>query len=221
MKLSAPLKYVVLLSMAMCVNTAMALEKKKHPIPIEYYDLSEISLVAAMPAKSGESAIFRDPAGKNHRVKVGSFVSTNHLALASVTSESVTVGRMLEDPEGDWIILPSYEWKIGAPPVQLTLPAWASKVDRDLLGPDEWPITIEAAVRMIISGLSDDEKLRVRNTKKADLALFHHGWGTGIRNHYGLWRGNNKLILSACGSPCHPDNASGSIILAVWAELRK
>jgi hypothetical protein len=41
-----------------------------------------------------------------------------------------------------------------------------------------------------------------------------------IRNRYGLWRGNDKLILSACGQPCHPDDASMKIIEAIWEEFR-
>jgi hypothetical protein len=30
-------------------------------------------------------------------------------------------------------------------------------------------------------GLDDQAKARVRSTKKRDLILFHHGWGTGCR----------------------------------------
>jgi hypothetical protein len=32
----------------------------------------------------------------------------------------------------------------------------------------------------------------------------------------GTWRGNEKLILSACAFPCHADDASGKILEAVW-----
>lgn len=92
----------------------------------------------------------------------------------------------------------------------------------DLLGPDQWPETVDATVKMIISRLSEKDRLTVKNTKREDLILFHHGWGNGIRNDYGLWRGNKKLILSACdGQACHPDDASMKIIEAVWDELQK
>jgi hypothetical protein len=90
-----------------------------------------------------------------------------------------------------------------------------------LLGPDNWPTTVEDTVRDIVARLPAPDKERVKTTKKEDLILFHHGWGTGIRNHYGLWRGNAKLIASACGGPCHPDDASMLIIEAVWQELQK
>lgn len=89
------------------------------------------------------------------------------------------------------------------------------------LGLDQWPATVEDTVHDIVSRMPAEDKERVKDTKKEDLILFHHGWGTGIRNHYGLWSGNERLILSACGRPCHPDDASMRIIEAVWQELRK
>jgi hypothetical protein len=97
--------------------------------------------------------------------------------------------------------------------------AWAA--DDELLGPDKWPTSVAETVRDIVQRLPEKDKELVRTTKKEDLIKFHHGWGTGIRNYYGLWRGNDKLILSACGRPCHPDDASMLIIEAVWAALQK
>ena len=93
--------------------------------------------------------------------------------------------------------------------------------EADVLGPDKWPENVEAAVKLIIADLPEADRKTVRNTRKEDLIKFHFGWGMGIRNHYGLWRGNQKLIASACGKPCHPDDASMKIIEAVWAELQQ
>ncbi|MEW6079270.1 MAG: DUF6794 domain-containing protein [Thermodesulfobacteriota bacterium] len=92
--------------------------------------------------------------------------------------------------------------------------------EKQTLGPDNWPTTVDATVKDIISSLSDKDKETVRNTKKDDLILFHHGWGTGIRNHYGLWRGNDQLREDACGNRCHPDDASMVIIEKVWEALQ-
>ncbi|WAC73759.1 hypothetical protein OU995_03190 [Roseateles sp. SL47] len=89
------------------------------------------------------------------------------------------------------------------------------------LPPEKWPLTVSATVKDLLTRMSAESKATVKDTKKEDLILFHHGWGTGIRNYYGLWRGNQKLIQSACGKPCHPDDASMIIIEAVWAELQK
>ena len=84
-----------------------------------------------------------------------------------------------------------------------------------------WPETLKDAVADILSGMSEADKQKLRTTPKGDLIMFHFGWGMGIRNAYGLWGGNTKLIESACGKPCHPDDASMAIIEAVWAALQK
>ena len=89
------------------------------------------------------------------------------------------------------------------------------------LPPDQWPETVDAVVQDIIKGMPQQDQKRIRETSREDLIQFHHGWGTGIRNYYGLWRGNKKLILSACGKPCQPDDASMIIIEAVWEALQK
>jgi len=99
------------------------------------------------------------------------------------------------------------------------VPATAQE-NQEVLGPGTWPTTVEATVDDIISALSEKNKETVRTTKREDLIKFHHGWGTGIRNHYGLWRGNSKLLESACGGACHPDDASMIIIEAVWNKLQ-
>jgi hypothetical protein len=91
----------------------------------------------------------------------------------------------------------------------------------NVLGPDKWPTTVEETVKDILSEMPEKDKELVRTTKKEDLIKFHHGWGTGIRNYYGLWRGNKKLLESACAKPCHPDDASMLIIEAVWSKLQK
>jgi len=90
-----------------------------------------------------------------------------------------------------------------------------------MLGPGEWPTTVDAVVTDLLNTLSAEDKEMVRKTAFDDLIRFHHGWGTGIRNHYGLWRGNSALIADACGGPCHPDDASMRIIEAVWKALQE
>ncbi|WP_156401236.1 DUF6794 domain-containing protein [Duganella sp. Root1480D1] len=89
-------------------------------------------------------------------------------------------------------------------------------------GPNEYPDSVDAAADMLIARLSEEDRLRVKNTKKDDLVEYHHGWGTSIRNDFGLWAGNEKLLRSAChGEICHPDDASMVIIETVWTRLQK
>ena len=76
---------------------------------------------------------------------------------------------------------------------------------------DTWPKTVDEAASQIVGMLDDDSRARVRSTKKSDLIQYHHGWGTGIRNSLGLWRGNEELLKS-CGQGkiVHPDKCSGA-----------
>ena len=88
--------------------------------------------------------------------------------------------------------------------------------------PEQWPNTLEDAVDKIVKGLTEADKETLRNTAREGLITYHHGWGTGIRNSFGLWRGNEELIRSACGGElCHPDSASMAIIEKVWEAIQK
>ncbi len=96
-----------------------------------------------------------------------------------------------------------------------------TETSQELLGPESWPVTVEETVSDLLPRISLLEKLRLILMKKEDLISLHLGFGTLIRNRYGLWRGNDKLILSACGFRCHPDDASMKIIEAVWDAEHK
>ena len=77
--------------------------------------------------------------------------------------------------------------------------------------------TIADIVADIIENMREADKANVVNTPEADLIQFHHGWGTGIRNHYNLWQ--NPTLVKATGKE-HPDDASMVIIKQVWQTLR-
>ena len=84
---------------------------------------------------------------------------------------------------------------------------------------ETWPRTLEEAVDSIISTMPKKDAPLIMKTPRNDLVKYHHGWGTGIRNAFGLWKGNPELMQSACGKECHPDDASMKIIEAVWDRL--
>ncbi len=96
-----------------------------------------------------------------------------------------------------------------------------NKLAEGILGPDEWPTTVEDTVRDILPRISTIQWLEIKTTSKDNVISLYSEFGVGIRDRYGLWRGNDKLILSACGFRCHPDDASMKIIEAVWQELQK
>ena len=90
-----------------------------------------------------------------------------------------------------------------------------------LLGPENWSVTVEETVSDLLPRISWFVKLKMMLMKKEDTISLHFELGTGICNRYGLWRGNDKLILSACGYRCDPEEASMKIIEAVWRALHK
>lgn len=92
----------------------------------------------------------------------------------------------------------------------------ASIVERDT-----WPTTVDEAARRLVAQLDDKSKELVRTTAKDQLIRFYEGWGRGIRNSLGLWRGNEKL-LESCGrgKKVDPEACSMVIIEAVWTLLQ-
>jgi len=88
------------------------------------------------------------------------------------------------------------------------------------LDPRDWPVTVQDAVRDFLPRVTLFERLKIKLTKKENIVALYIDFGTQIRNRYGLWRGNEKLILSACGYRCHPDDASMKIVEAVWREVQ-
>jgi hypothetical protein len=81
-----------------------------------------------------------------------------------------------------------------------------------------WPTTVEAAVKEILARLPEADRSIIKAMRKEELIKLHFTLGLDIRNRAGLWSGES-LMLSACGTPCHPDDASMRIIEAVWLRL--
>jgi len=104
--------------------------------------------------------------------------------------------------------------------IALTLGSAALQAEEALPDTETWPVSVEAVVIDILSKLPEDEKRAIRDTPRDDLEMFHLGWGKAIRNQYGLSHGNDALCESACGEPCHADDASMIIIEKVWEALQ-
>lgn len=137
----------------------------------------------------------------------------DHIALAPGDERSFFVSW--DEPGKDKRRTRVVHAYIGAPGETPTRPP-RSEVERST-----WPTTVDEAARRIVAELDDESKALVRAMKKDQLIQFHLGWGMGIRNSFGLWRGNVKLIES-CGKGrrLHPDECSMIIIEAVWALLQ-
>ncbi|MEZ5537332.1 MAG: DUF6794 domain-containing protein [Thiolinea sp.] len=104
--------------------------------------------------------------------------------------------------------------------------------------PTQTPETVEQAVKIMLSELSENDKELLRSADKTDLVKFHRTLGAGIRNDFGLLQDNDELREAACavdiseyypikiaqdtGSVhnCHPDQASMAIIVEAWKALQ-
>lgn len=85
---------------------------------------------------------------------------------------------------------------------------------------DEMPKTVSEAVDRLLSAISEVDKALIRGVKKEEMIQFHHSWGQGIRNGFGLWGKNQALISSLPPEQRWADNASMFIIEAVWERLQ-
>lgn len=85
-----------------------------------------------------------------------------------------------------------------------------------------WPVTCDEAVKDVLDNLPSSERKELAAFEKDELIFLHHGFGTAIRNDFGLWAGNSTLIESCSGrTDTHPDEVSMIIIERAWSELQK
>ena len=86
---------------------------------------------------------------------------------------------------------------------------------------EKLPKTVAQAVDFIIARLDpeDIDNFLKHAKKKSDVIMFHHGFGTWVRNELGLWSGNDELLKAT--KRFHPDDASSVILEALWVKLTK
>jgi hypothetical protein len=90
--------------------------------------------------------------------------------------------------------------------------------------PSKPPITVDQAVKRLISELSFKDKTTIANMAEVELSVLHTTIGEHIRNEFGLWSGNSDLLTS-CGffakrEKVREDEASSIIIRELWKRLR-
>lgn len=87
----------------------------------------------------------------------------------------------------------------------------------------KWPETIDEAVGVVLASLTEDDKSKITAMNDSDLVGLHFSLGLWIRNNFGLWQGNQKLMqtIEQQNPGIHPDDASMVIIEAVWDRLQE
>lgn len=83
------------------------------------------------------------------------------------------------------------------------------------------PANLEDCFKELKKMLSPELIEEMKNGKEEDMAQYHHGLGTWIRNNWGLW-GNSRLKKYFNGLGVHhPDDMSGIILTSFWRDLNK
>ncbi len=62
---------------------------------------------------------------------------------------------------------------------------------------------------------------RMRNGREEDMNRYHHGFGTWLRNNWGLWGGSHLARWFSDRGIYHPDDMSGIILRSYWRYLNK
>ncbi len=83
---------------------------------------------------------------------------------------------------------------------------------------NEYPTTVDAAVRLLLSMVEESEQAKIAVMDSEDIYTLHFGLGMWIRNHMGFYAGNDQL-LKATGET-EPDDASMVIMRAFRDRLR-
>jgi hypothetical protein len=90
------------------------------------------------------------------------------------------------------------------------------------IDPDKVPSNVEEAINMFLNALTDEEKQALKGIEEDQVALFHHTWGTLIRNEWSMWEKNTLLTNSFKQiGISHPDDMSGIILTSVHRKLNK
>lgn len=84
-----------------------------------------------------------------------------------------------------------------------------------------WPKSVDEAVEKIVVSLTPESQATLLQTSRKELGKFNLSWGMGIRNGYGLWRGNSALLESCGDREMEPDQCSMIIMMRVWDILHQ
>src|SRR5262245_13166779 len=82
------------------------------------------------------------------------------------------------------------------------------------------PKTMPDAVAYVIASMSQQDRDAVRGCPCEYLGEFHHGLGTWLRNHLGLWGRNSELVANLPVQHRFGDAASRLILEEVWLALQ-
>jgi hypothetical protein len=81
------------------------------------------------------------------------------------------------------------------------------------------PSTLNEAVSRLQSTLPQKDLNTLKSGTEQDLHKYHHGFGTGLRNSWGLWSNSKLSNWFNDKGIHHPDDMSSIIIMSLYREL--
>ena len=83
---------------------------------------------------------------------------------------------------------------------------------------DHNPQTLDEAIDILYRNLDDEERKEIKSV--SDGTPFHHGFGTSVRNGWGLWQGSDlKTFFETTYGLGHADDMSGIILDALVSKV--
>ncbi len=83
------------------------------------------------------------------------------------------------------------------------------------------PVTLESAVTIVVAKLSPSQKSIVRGTAKDNLFMLMPEWGEDVQEQLLLKASNKIQLAKLCGQACLPEEATLTVMRAVWETLQK
>jgi hypothetical protein len=81
------------------------------------------------------------------------------------------------------------------------------------------PENLEDALKELDNMLPSAAKEDIKIIKKSEMNNYHHGFGTYLRNSWGLWKGERLAKFFNSIGINHPDDMSGKVLDSYWDKL--
>lgn len=85
--------------------------------------------------------------------------------------------------------------------------------------PKDQFLSIDEMADHIISNFQPDDIKTIKSMARDELIKLHHGFGTWVRNTYGLWHPTNPNIIPGDLGDGHPDGVSMRVIETIHDRL--
>jgi hypothetical protein len=81
------------------------------------------------------------------------------------------------------------------------------------------PLNLHDALKELDEMLPPTAKQDISIIEKSEMINYHHGFGTWLRNNWGLWKGLRLATYFRSTGTNHPDDMSGMILDSYWTKV--